>query len=214
METQSESTATPEPVAIDLSGYRIGGPPGSRDASWRSILILDPDKRRVCVESIYGAGSSEARWNGRLLDICRLPHMLHSRTLAEIVEYLTADDVQTDLAEVVASYAERFDGHNHVGRISEEACETLEQIAYAVEQLVRDATAEVWPVADYLDPVRADVIREARKLLGLERGVMPTDEQLVRAARSIEERAAASDDDLVGSVEDWLRGAFERDLEE
>jgi hypothetical protein len=124
----------------------------------RCVLVLDPERRAVYPFTTIGSGWPTNVFHGRAIAL----NVPAAADLASVEQVLRSRDGA--LAELLDAYVgTRWDGCNHVGVWSGEFDARRER-EEALEEALKDA-ARVWPASDWLRPVWADVVREARQRL-------------------------------------------------
>lgn len=177
--------------------------PGSDN--WRTEVCLDPADRTVSIYVWFGNGQTMASFLGR--EIC-IGHLSRANVadMSDLVAFLESDDTQETLALIIDGYSERWDGSNHVGRLTDSA----DQLAESLTDRINDIMAELpthWSADDWFGSV--DVVADMRRdgAESIEEyaaeqthlcapGVLDEDDVITYLREKLEEVADEGEDDL------------------
>lgn len=188
-------------------GTPSGGTPYSR-----FLLVLNEDGEASIDERTYygGDGTPFDEWHGRTLTWTFAAEILDLETLRE--DLGEGGRLAVLLDRVKAGHSVKWDGNNHVGRLSEDAEEANEEISrllgeWHAECAYADTTRAVWNAADWL--------QSPYDIADNDLGPDSTAEEIEALARAMVE--AAADDGAIlrqGDVEDVLARLVQEAREE
>lgn len=151
-----------------------------------TVLRLDPEDQTIGVRQEYRDNSTpEREWNGRILTWKIPTHPSESDMREYIQENMPVFE------RIIVGYECEWNGHNHVGRLTEEAHADKEMIQAELDQDVLVNQYEYWEADQWLE--NEDVDPNA------------TDEQLATIAAGLESDAKHANVVLDEDVLDWLK---------
>lgn len=164
-----------------------------------SAIRFDPAERKVwIVQDEPGASGTPASFyhNIELYQVIDDPMAQGQPDADSLREYLESEEGQRLLGIVADGHSVEWDGHNHVGKMSEAADEAWEELMTDMS-LIERSQIESWSVDDWLD---AKAILAEFNLT-----VASTQEEITAAEAAIEASATAANVYLVDDVESYLK---------
>lgn len=135
-----------------------------------------------------GSGTSSAHWHG-LERHYTIPANCSGSQIDELIE-----KIKPFLEIVHSGHTEEWDGHNYVGKLTEEAVEAEVEIEYLFQYVTGDI--EIWEVDEYFQNSEiSDLIEE--------------DETIEHASERLEKEATENNIYLTGDIEKYLKNRLE-----
>ena len=171
-----------------------------------SAIHFDPTNRRVwIVQDEPGCNGTPAAFyhNIELYQVIENPMWDGQPDADSLREYLEGEEGQRLLGIVAAGHDVGWDGHNHVGKMTDAANEAWEELMTDMS-LIERSQIESWSVDDWFSGQVAEVLEQYNLTSA------STDEEIAAAEAAIEAQAKAEDVYLVDDVETWLRSEIAR----
>lgn len=171
-----------------------------------SAIWFDPATRTVkIVQDEPGAsGTPSDIWHNIVLyQVIEDPMAQGQPDADSLREYLEGEEGQRLLGIVADGHSVEWDGHNHVGKMSEAADEAWEELMTDMS-LIERSQIESWSVDDWFSGQVAEVLEQYNLTSA------STDEEIAAAEAAIEAQAKAENVYLVDDVETWLRSEIAR----
>ena len=170
-------------------------------------ITIDPEAESI--EADYngeiGNGVSFREWHRRVLTLSVTPYVKG----AAIADLLESDEFQASARTVIDGHAVEWDGHNHVGRLTDAGESSLEHLQEMLDGLSESDLAQVWDVSEWLDASTYRDLTGAREWVSVGEHritAATTDEQIAEIAEKLEAESDVEDVELIGDVEECLRG--------